>query len=223
MELADEIFKRKAYDEKALIAYGFSQNGGRFTYSAPIADGRFELIINIHGSEIKTDVMELALNEPFVLYHIDNASGAFVGQIRAEAEKILLDVADKCFYADIFKSRQAKMIIDYVQSRYRDKIEFLWEKFPDNAVFRRRDNQKWYGALLTVERVKLGLEGDGRIEIVDLRESPENIDSIVNGKTYLPGYHMNKKHWFSICLDSGVSDEEIMACIDKSYIIARQK
>jgi len=31
------------------------------------------------------------------------------------------------------------------------------------------------------------------------------------------GYHMNKKHWNTILLDSDVSDEKIMELIDHSY------
>ena len=38
---------------------------------------------------------------------------------------------------------------------YCDELEFLWQKFPDNAVWRRKDNKKWYGALLTVSKEKL--------------------------------------------------------------------
>jgi len=223
MELADGIFKRKAYDENSLTEYGFAKSDDGFTYSELISDGRFMFVVNIVGSKIETDVIELAWNEPFTLYHIDGASGAFVGQVRAEAERILLDIADKCFYTEVFKSRQAKAVIDYVGKRYGDKIEYLWEKFPDNAVFRRKDNQKWYGALLTVGRKKLGLDGDGTVEVVDLRETPEAVAALVDGKSYFAGYHMNKKHWYTVCLGGSVSDEEIKQRIDNSYIIASKR
>jgi predicted DNA-binding protein (MmcQ/YjbR family) len=32
-----------------------------------------------------------------------------------------------------------------------------------------------------------------------------------------PGYHMNKKHWNSICLDSSLPDDLIRQMIDDSY------
>lgn len=223
MEIADNIFKRKAYSLDKLLQYGFSEENGKLTYSAPIMDGRFMLVVYVCGAEISTEVIEVALNEPLALYHIDNASGAFVGRVRAQAEKILLDIADKCFYTEVFKTRQAKMIIDYVQRRYGDKIEYLWEKFPDNAVFRRQDNRKWYGALLTVERNKIGLDGSGKIEIVDLMEDPDKIALLVDGKTYFAGYHMNKQHWYTVCLDDTVADTELQRRIDTSYIIAQKK
>src|SRR5213083_591588 len=32
-----------------------------------------------------------------------------------------------------------------------------------------------------------------------------------------PGYHMNKKHWNSVEIDSGISDSELRKMIDHSY------
>lgn len=34
-----------------------------------------------------------------------------------------------------------------------------------------------------------------------------------------PGYHMNKKHWISVCLDSDVPDGKIRELVRKSYDI----
>ena len=36
----------------------------------------------------------------------------------------------------------------------------------------------------------------------------------------VPGYHMNKKHWFTICLDGFVPMEEIFRRIDESFALA---
>ena len=111
-------------------------------------------------------------------------------------------------------------IIEYVRKKYGDELEFLWEKFPDNAIWRRKDNKKWYGALLTVSKRKLGIDSDEIIEIIDLRMKPEDIEKRVDMKKYFPGYHMNKKHWITICLDKTVPYEEICSRIDESYVLA---
>ena len=97
----------------------------------------------------------------------------------------------------------------------------MWQKFPNNAVVRRQDNQKWYVAILTVSRRKLGFDSDENAEIIDLRANPEEMTAIVDCINYLPGYHMNKKHWFTICLDGSVSTDEICQRIDKSYALAK--
>ena len=75
--------------------------------------------------------------------------------------------------------------------------------------------------MLTVEKRKIGINEDGTIEIIDLKERPDKINLIVDGKIYLPGYHMNKKHWITIPLDYSMSNEKLFAQIDNSYNLAR--
>jgi len=74
-----------------------------------------------------------------------------------------------------------------------DELEFLWTKFPDNAVWRRKDNSKWYGAILTVSRNKLGLSSNEVAEIIDLRLEKEQMSKTIDNEHYFPGWHMNKK------------------------------
>ncbi len=150
------------------------------------------------------------------------AVGSFVGKIRSEFENILSEISQTCCFSDVFKSLVSKKVIRYVQEHYKDELEFLWPKFPQNAVFRRQDNTKWYAAVLTVTKDKLGLDSEDTVEIIDLRGTPADIEQLVDGKNYFPGWHMNKKHWFTICLDGSVSFEEICRRIDTSYLLAQK-
>ncbi len=52
-----------------------------------------------------------------------------------------------------------------------------------------------------MDKRKIGIDGDGTAEIIDFKEASEKIAALVDGKAYLPGYHMNKKHWYTILLD----------------------
>jgi len=61
----------------------------------------------------------------------------------------------------------------------------------------------------------VNLDGDLSINLkcdpalaIDLRERYSSVTS---------GYHMNKKHWNTILLDSSVPDKEIFSWIDHSY------
>jgi len=85
---------------------------------------------------------------------------------------------------------------------------------------RRSDNKKWYAVILTVSRRKLGFDSDEIVEILDLRMTPEDIKKSVDGIKLLPGYHMNKKHWITICFDGTFSLEDICSLIDNSYHLA---
>ena len=59
--------------------------------------------------------------------------------------------------------------------------------------------------------------GEGRIDIVDVKAKPEDIDRLILKNGFYRGYHMNKRHWLTIVLDGTVSLEEIAALLDRSY------
>lgn len=127
---------------------------------------------------------------------------------------------DKSF--EIFKSKQARQIIKYAKEKYDNELEFLWIKFPNNAIFRHKENKKWYAALLSLEENKLGIESDKIIDIIVLKNKRENIINLIDNKKYFAGYHMNKRHWFTIKLDDSVPIKEIYDFIDESYFITNK-
>ena len=85
-------------------------------------------------------------------------------------------------------------IFQYVKEQYGTEPEYLWKKDPDSAVLRHK-NGKWYAIIMAVEKKTLGLEEDG----------------------FLPGYHMNKRHWITILLDESVSEAKTLDFLDMSY------
>ena len=219
----DELFRRKTFDIHKAVMFGFVQSNNNYIYETHILDGSFLLqIIIVPDGNIDTKLIEKASGDEYVLYKT-NATGSFVGEVRNAIEAILTQVADRCYNTEVFKSIQAKEIICYVRDKYGDELEFLWEKFPDNAIWRRKDNGKWYGALLTVKASKLSLADDKLIEILDLRIKTEDIEATVDNERFFMGYHMNKKHWYTILLDDSIPTEEICRRIDGSYLLAKKK
>ncbi len=89
--------------------------------------------IEIFDDYLTTKVVENSTQDEYIL-HLTNATGEFVGKIRTEYERLLNDVMEKCFDKDIFKSKQAKEIISYITNKYGDELEYLWPKFPKNAI-----------------------------------------------------------------------------------------
>ncbi|MGN1104647.1 MAG: MmcQ/YjbR family DNA-binding protein, partial [Candidatus Coproplasma sp.] len=41
-------------------------------------------------------------------------------------------------------------------------------------------------------------------------------------ENYYPGWHMNKKSWYTLVLDGSVSDDEITERIKESYALAKK-
>jgi predicted DNA-binding protein (MmcQ/YjbR family) len=211
------MFENRKLNLRKLLAFGFIMDNGAYTFSTSIVNGQFQMVVSIcDDGVVNTKVVDSFSNE-YVLHRISEACGPFVSRVRADYENVLHEIAEKCFEPDIFKSEYAQKIIQYVQNTYHDELEFLWPHFPDNAIFRRKDTNKWYGALLVLSKRKIGLNSDEAIEILDLKTTPEEIEVMVDGKKYFPGYHMNKKHWYTICLDGSVPIEEIFQRIDTSY------
>ncbi|MBQ7874259.1 MAG: MmcQ/YjbR family DNA-binding protein [Oscillospiraceae bacterium] len=222
--LSETFFKNKTASAEKLLAFGFAEKNAVYSYSAPICGGDFTVEVTVVlPCSVAAKVKDSAFGEEYVLHLVADAKGAFVGKIREEYEAVLTEISKKCFEHDVFKTDYAKLCIEHVRERYGAEPEYLWEKFPNNAVWRRADNKKWFGAILTVAKNKLGLEGDEIIEIIDLRTEPENLPEFIDGKHFFPGYHMNKKHWFTICLDGSVPAEEIYELIDKSFETAKKK
>lgn len=222
--MINSVLKSKSVNKNKLIPFGFIEKNGIFTYKTQILDGQFVFIAEVHpNGEFKTQLVDILTQEQYTLHLVESASGAFVGSVRSEYEKILTEIADKCFDTDVFQSVQARKVIDYISKKYGDNLEFLWEKFSSNAIWRRKDTKKWYGILLTLSERKLGVDCDKIVEIIDLRAEPEIIEKIIDGKKYFSGYHMNKKHWFTMKLDGSVPIDTIYGFIDKSYLLAKGK
>lgn len=223
--ILQNIFFNYKADFKKLIDYGFVIQNDYFIYSINIVNEQMKLTIKIFKDEnIETEVFDLDSEEIYNLFLADNASGVFVGIVKTEYEKALTDIREKCFNKCVFKSEYSKLIADYAKEKYGDELEFLWAKTPNNAILRRKDNNKWYCAMLTTKAKSIGLQGENIVELIDIMENPDTISNIIDYVNYFPAYHMNKKYWITIKLDNcTLSIDKIFEHIDGSYSLANKK
>ena len=119
-----------------------------------------------------------------------------------------------------FISDQSNRITNYIIDKYKREPEFLWEKYDDFGVFRKKESGKWFAIMMTLDRSKID-NGDGEIVIINVKVEPELRDSLLKKKGYYEAYHMNKKSWITIILDDTVSDNDIEELIDNSYSIIK--
>lgn len=216
------FFKNKRLNREKLLNCGFEFDGENFIRREKILkDLLLTIIIDGRGS-VTSKIFD-ADGEPYTLHLVESASGAFVGTVKAEYERVLNNLAAQCFDDEIFKSAQALKLIEFISERFSDAPEFLWEKFPNYAVFRRKDNRKWYAVIMTIPRSKLKLDGNEELEILNLRVKPEELDRIFDGEKYFRGWHMNKKSWLTLRLDGYLTFEEISARLEESYRLAAKK
>lgn len=215
-----KTLKDREIDFGKLLSYGFDTS---YKYETNICDNQFKVVVELKENRKVSWVVDLVSNEEYVLVDVVGVAGNFVGKVREEYENILDDIIQKCSIFSIFKSSQSKQIIEYVKTKYNDDLEYLWKKFPSNAIWRNKINNKWYGLLLTISERKLGIDSDIVVECLNLKCSKEKINKILNNKNIYPGYHMNKDNWITIKLDESMKIEEILKLLDDSYELSLAK
>ena len=209
------------FNREKILNCGFEVDGENFIRRQRILHD-FALTIIIDGGGSVTTKLFDADGEPYTLHLVEGASGKFVGTVKAEYDRVLAEVYEQCFDKNFFKSEQTLRLIKFIRETFDDEPEHLWEKFPSYAVFRRKDNRKWYAVIMNIARNKLGLASEAELEIINLRGEPTELDRLVNGEKYFRGWHMNKRSWLTLRLDDALTDEELCARLSTSYQLAKK-
>ncbi len=220
----EEIFKNKSVNLDKLTACGFKKMGDKYVLSCEIDQNQFRLEVIVDEKErVVTHLWDNDTGDEYTLHLSEAVSGAYVGQIRQEVEAVLCRVADTCFDNCIFKNSCTQNLICYIKEKYGCELEFLWDKYPNFAVWRRKDNQKWFGIIMALTKDKFGLHNGDYIEVINLRMQPEKLEEIVDNQRYFKAYHMNKKYWVSVFLDASVPFDELTKRVDESYKLVGPK
>ena len=162
-------------------------------------------------------VIEVDCNLEYIMVDV-KYSGEFTSKVRCEYEAIIDDVINSCFDNDIFKNKKTKNVIKYIKDKYNTELEYLWPDTPNNAVMRNKNN-KWYGIIMSVSKDKIGIDGDGIIDIINVKHPSDRIIKLIDNRSFFQAYHMNKKNWITILLDNKIEDKVLFKLIDTSYIL----
>lgn len=117
------------------------------------------------------------------------------------------------------KITERQDIFQYAKDTFGTEPEYLWRSHPNNAILRNADNEKWYAIIMDVPKNKIGLEGEERIDVLNVKCDPVMIGSLLMNDGYLPTYHMHKGRWISIILNGTVPSDEIFWLLNISYEI----
>lgn len=114
-------------------------------------------------------------------------------------------------------------IMEYAEQQYGVEPDYPFENDSETPVLRHRGNKKWFAILMNVSRSALHLDGDGRVDIMNVKCDPLLSGSLRMEAGYLPAYHMNHDLWLTILLDGTVPLAEITPLIDMSYELTMPK
>lgn len=222
MREVKDFLKDKKIDLKRLKKFGFKLKDNSYYYTTSLLKNQFEMCVKINvDNSIFTEIIDVETNETYVLHLLEKRRNGYIEKVYKTYSEVLDKIKKECFEDEIFKTDYTKEVVDYIKNKYGDELEFLWEKSPKTAVVRRKSTKKWYAVILPLSKRKLKLDSDELVEIINLHNSPEEIEKLIDNKKYFPAYHMNKKHWCTICLDGTVELEKIYRLIDISYELAK--
>ena len=117
-----------------------------------------------------------------------------------------------------------QQVLQYILDAYGVEAEYPWMTSPDTAVFRNARTGKWFAVLMgSLSARCLGLSDGGAIDVLNLKCDPIMTFSLIDHQKIFRAYHMNKEHWISLYLGSGITPEELFFLIDLSYGLVDQK
>ena len=204
-----------------LTAYGFRHEGTVYLYEEALLEGAFLLQIKVSAKgRAATQLLDRESQEPYVLHLIESAEGAFVGSVKAAYRKALERLGEACGEHGTFSGGYIQQILDYIRDTYGDEIEYPW-KDDTAAVIRSRLSRKWYVLFMEILPEKIGLGGQKPIRVMNLHGTAEQVAALVDGQKYFPGYHMNRKYWYTLCLDGSVPFAELQERIAESFRLSQ--
>ena len=212
-----EKIKLKKVDFEKLLVYGFKKINCEYIYKKNIVNSLFYVEVISMNNRLISRVIEVDCNLEYIMVDV-KYSGEFTSKVRREYEAIIDDVINRCFDNDIFKNKKTKNVIKYIKDKYNTELEYLWPDTPNNAVMRNKNN-KWYGIIMSVSKDKIGIDGDGIIDIINVKHPSDRIIKLIDNRSFFQAYHMNKKNWITILLDNKIEDKVLFKLIDTSYIL----
>ncbi len=110
----------------------------------------------------------------------------------------------------------------YCKSAFGVSPDYPFEGDSGTAVLRHADNRKWFAIVMRVPGRKFGLDGDGTVDVVNLKLPVEMFGSFGEADGVYPAYHMNKLHWVSVLLPYA-SDDTVGFLADISFGLTKSR
>lgn len=224
MNIENEIFKKSVIEYNKLINYGFSKIDNKYTISKNILNNSFRIDIEIKDNgEVIGKIFDLSFEEEYKNFRIENQVGEFVNSVRKEFENFLIDIRNNCTTSSYFIFNQSNRIANLIIEKFGNTPEFLWERNPGYGIFRNQKNNKWYAAILNIDKSKIDKKSNGEIEILNVKLDENKVKELLKKPGFFKAYHMNKEKWITIILNDTISDDEIMNYISESRLFTEKK
>ena len=211
----NDVFDKGKLNIDNLILYGFKKGNASYEYKKNLNEDLY-VLFKVNEKSFIYDVYD-NFDNLYLPFNVKENYGSYVLSIKDKVEKIKEDIINKCFSKDDFKS----MILSYVHKTYNTKEEYPWKDMKE--YFTLKVNNKWYLLYMNIPYKSINKDKEGKVDVINVKLMPNEIESLIDYKTYYPAYHMNKKYWMTIVLDNNVQFEIVKSLIDRSYEIVSKK
>lgn len=198
-------------DYDLLIKYGFKKIGNNYEYESDIEESNLLMVITI-GDNVDVKIIDKDFNDEYLPFK-NNISGEYSSKIEKEVENKIADIKDKC----VLKNNLVEEIKEYVMTKEGVTLEYPWSDTPDACTLKVKS--KWFGLIMSVKYKVLGFKIDELVYIINLKLDPQEIEELIDNKIYFKAYHMNKKYWITVLLNSRTNKDKLWELINKSYNI----
>jgi predicted DNA-binding protein (MmcQ/YjbR family) len=207
--------------EEALLSYGFRQEGDFLVYERKAsADSSFTFRIRLGKGSFSLDLIDTATKEAYAPFSLEGVHGSYVAAFREEGDALIEDILRHGFESDSYREK----LIAYVQEHDHAEITYAWpHQFPRYCTIHEKGKTAWYGLIMNVPFLKLGVDKKGEADILNVKLDPEEIQKLIDHHLYFPAYHMSKKDWISILLSREVPFEEITRLLEESHALSLKK
>ena len=202
-------------DRPRLKAYGFVPEGKALVLRRRLAGSIFAAF-SLQGAHFFLTVYDDDTPEKadYVPFQAAAADGPYVSLVRERAQALLEDILRQGFVRDSLRDQ----ILAQARQEYGTEPCFPWAEYPGHCTLK-APNGKWYGLVMQVPYAVLGIGKAGRADVLNVKNLPEKIQALVDGEHFLPAYHMNKKYWLSVLLDSPAVLPQAQVLLRESYAL----
>ena len=225
MSLEDDIFKRSSANFKKLEKYGFKKVCDNYIYEENFLKDEFKAVITVDcKGEVCCRVIDLCVLEEYMNIKTE-MQGEFVNKVSELYTSILIKIRDNCFDVNNFIFKQAENVNSYIKNKYGCNPEFLWDKFPSYAVYRNKNNRKWFSIIMSLDKSKLNGDKSKKeeVEIINVKLNQGEIQDLLKQNGFYKAYHMSKTDWITVILDGTLADSEIFSLVDISYNLVNER
>lgn len=109
----------------------------------------------------------------------------------------------------------------YIYNEYGVEPEYPFEMDDLTAVYRHKDNKKWFAIVMRISKRRLHIDSDEEVDVMNVKAEPVVIGSFLMENGFFPAYHMNKTHWITIAPDA--DEDKTKLLIDMSFSMTGTK